>query len=134
MAHDSPPAGSYVDTTDNEIGVAGTADDGQKGVTRHLDDAEGLANNNRPNPRKEAPASVASLSPEERAAAERALVRKIDLRLLPMMVIMYIMNYLDREFSFVIFSLFLSLLCFFDLLLGPLINVVGYGREQYCGC
>lgn len=106
MADNSPPAGSYVDTTDNEIGVAGTTDDAPKGVTRHLDDAEGLANNNRPNPRKEAPASVAHLSPEERAVAERALVRKIDLRLLPMMVIMYIMNYLDREFSFLTLTFF----------------------------
>ena len=37
------------------------------------------------------------LTPEERAVAERALVRKIDTRLLPMLVLMYIMNYLDRN-------------------------------------
>lgn len=56
-----------------------------------------VANSARPNPQKEAPMSVARMSDEERAAAEKALVRKIDLRLLPMLVIMYILNYLDRE-------------------------------------
>ncbi|EAW07180.1 putative MFS transporter [Aspergillus clavatus NRRL 1] len=55
------------------------------------------ANADRPNPMKEAPAYVAGLSPEEREKAEKALVRKIDLRLLPMLVIMYILNYLDRN-------------------------------------
>jgi hypothetical protein len=56
-----------------------------------------VANADKPNPRKEAPAYVASLSPEEREQAERALVRKIDLRLLPMLIVMYILNYLDRN-------------------------------------
>ncbi|KAF7164284.1 hypothetical protein CNMCM5623_008924 [Aspergillus felis] len=56
-----------------------------------------VANADKPNPRKEAPAYVAGLSPEERRKAERALVRKIDIRLLPMLVIMYILNYLDRN-------------------------------------
>lgn len=43
------------------------------------------------------PALVAAMSPEQRAAAEKALLRKIDSRLLPMIVLMYIMNYLDRN-------------------------------------
>ncbi|KAL4795679.1 major facilitator superfamily domain-containing protein [Aspergillus venezuelensis] len=47
--------------------------------------------------RKEAPAYVAALSPEEREAAEKALIRKIDVRLLPIIIIMYILNYLDRN-------------------------------------
>jgi len=72
-----------------------------KADSTHVDDlgpAEGqVANSLRPNPQKEAPMSVARLSHEERTAAEKALVRKIDLRLLPMLVIMYILNYLDRE-------------------------------------
>ncbi|KAL4956023.1 major facilitator superfamily domain-containing protein [Aspergillus filifer] len=55
------------------------------------------ANANRPNPRKEAPAYVAALSPEEREQAEKALIRKIDARLLPIIIIMYILNYLDRN-------------------------------------
>ncbi|KAK2762291.1 hypothetical protein FQN54_001301 [Arachnomyces sp. PD_36] len=45
----------------------------------------------------EAPAYVKSLTAEEREAAEKALVRKVDMRLIPTLVIMYIMNYLDRN-------------------------------------
>ncbi len=36
------------------------------------------------------------MTPEERLHIETKLKRKIDLRLMPMIVIMYIMNYLDR--------------------------------------
>lgn len=43
------------------------------------------------------PALVKAMSPEQRRHAERALVRKIDIRLLPMVILMYIMNYLDRN-------------------------------------
>lgn len=46
---------------------------------------------------KEAPSPVHDLSVEERRRLEMALVRKIDLRLLPMIILMYIMNYLDRN-------------------------------------
>lgn len=46
--------------------------------------------------RAQAPAYVKSLSPQEREAAEKALVRKIDIRLIPILILMYIMNYLDR--------------------------------------
>lgn len=63
----------------------------------YVNNIEVIANANKPNPRKEAPAYVAGLSPEERAAAEKALVRKIDIRLLPMIIVMYILNYLDRN-------------------------------------
>jgi hypothetical protein len=37
------------------------------------------------------------MTPEQRLHAESGLRRKIDLRLLPMVVLMYIMNYLDRN-------------------------------------
>lgn len=47
--------------------------------------------------KKEGYPEVQKLSPEELYAAEKALVRKIDFRLLPMVVLMYIMNYLDRN-------------------------------------
>lgn len=63
----------------------------------HVDNVEIVANADRPNPRKEAPAYVAGLTPEEREQAEKALVRKIDIRLLPMIILMYILNYLDRN-------------------------------------
>lgn len=63
----------------------------------YVDNVEVVANADKPNPRKEAPAYVAGLTPEERETAEKALVRKIDIRLLPMIIIMYILNYLDRN-------------------------------------
>ena len=63
----------------------------------YVDNVEVVANADKPNPKKEAPISVASLTPKERAMAEKALVRKIDIRLLPMIIIMYILNYLDRN-------------------------------------
>ncbi|KAF9877111.1 major facilitator superfamily transporter [Colletotrichum karsti] len=40
---------------------------------------------------------VASWSPEERADREKKLVRKMDWRLLPILIIVYIMNYIDRN-------------------------------------
>lgn len=46
---------------------------------------------------RQPPAYVASLTKEEREAVETKLVRKIDLRLIPCIIIMYIMNYLDRN-------------------------------------
>lgn len=47
-------------------------------------------------PKREPPPLVKHLSGDERQRLELALVRKIDLRLLPMILVMYIMNYLDR--------------------------------------
>ncbi|KAL8719424.1 MAG: hypothetical protein Q9225_003567 [Loekoesia sp. 1 TL-2023] len=47
--------------------------------------------------KREAPPLVRDLTPEERAHLEKVLVAKIDLRLLPMLIIMYLMNYLDRN-------------------------------------
>ena len=63
----------------------------------HVDNIEILANAARTNPKKEPPVYVANLSPAERTKAEKVLVRKIDLRLLPTIIIMYILNYLDRN-------------------------------------
>ncbi len=42
------------------------------------------------------PEILRNISAEERAKLETSLRRKIDLRLLPMIIIMYILNYLDR--------------------------------------
>lgn len=47
--------------------------------------------------KREAPPLVKDLSSEDRKRLELALVRKIDLRLLPMVILMYILNYLDRN-------------------------------------
>jgi hypothetical protein len=46
--------------------------------------------------RLQAPEFIRSLSPEEREHLEKRLKRKIDIRLLPAIIIMYIMNYIDR--------------------------------------
>ncbi|KAI1332832.1 MFS general substrate transporter [Xylariaceae sp. FL0255] len=43
------------------------------------------------------PEIIARLTPEQRNELEKRLVRKIDWRLLPMIVIMYILNYIDRN-------------------------------------
>ena len=43
------------------------------------------------------PELIRNLSMDERQRLETALVRKIDLALLPMLILMYIMNYLDRN-------------------------------------
>ena len=47
--------------------------------------------------KRQAPELVRDLAPEERQRLEKILVRKIDIRLLPMLIIIYIMNYLDRN-------------------------------------
>ncbi|KAI4162709.1 MAG: hypothetical protein LQ342_003755 [Letrouitia transgressa] len=47
--------------------------------------------------KREAPPLVRDLAPEEREHLEKRLVRKIDFYLLPMLIIMYLMNYLDRN-------------------------------------
>ena len=47
--------------------------------------------------RREPPPLIKNLSAEERAVLERRLVRRVDLRLMPMIILMYIMNYLDRN-------------------------------------
>ena len=44
----------------------------------------------------ELPELLRDLSPEELKECEKKLLRKIDLRLLPTLILIYIMNYLDR--------------------------------------
>lgn len=43
------------------------------------------------------PTFLLGMTPEEREIMEKKLVRKIDSRLLIMIVVMYILNYLDRN-------------------------------------
>lgn len=50
-----------------------------------------------PSTPNDVPELLRNLSEEERRLLEKKLVRRIDLRLLPMLVLMYIMNYLDRN-------------------------------------
>ncbi|KAL1835788.1 hypothetical protein VTJ49DRAFT_6052 [Mycothermus thermophilus] len=48
-------------------------------------------------PRLQPPELISKLTAEEREQLEKKLKRKIDLRLLPAVIIMYIMNYIDRN-------------------------------------
>mgnify|MGYP003624087245 CR=1 FL=1 len=43
------------------------------------------------------PPLVAAMTQEQRIQAEAKMRRKIDFRLMPMIILMYIMNYLDRN-------------------------------------
>lgn len=77
--------------------IKGYGDDVDNKIARHvsnasLEDAPTITRT-----RQEPPELVKYLSPEERQRRESALVRRIDFRLLPMIIIMYIMNYLDRN-------------------------------------
>jgi hypothetical protein len=47
----------------------------------------------------EPPPLVAAMSQQYRLEAEARLRKKVDTRLLPMIILMYIMNYLDRKLS-----------------------------------
>lgn len=49
----------------------------------------------------EVPELLSGMSDEELSAASRKLVRKLDLRLMAPLILMYIMNYLDRSGSYV---------------------------------
>jgi hypothetical protein len=46
---------------------------------------------------RELPELLRDLSPEELKECEKKLLRKIDLRLLPTLILIYVMNYLDRN-------------------------------------
>jgi hypothetical protein len=60
-------------------------------------DGEHGAESPPPSPQRlQPPEVIAKMTPEEREALEKRLKRKIDLRLLPAVIIMYIMNYIDR--------------------------------------
>ncbi|KAI9802141.1 MAG: hypothetical protein M1833_002062 [Piccolia ochrophora] len=56
-----------------------------------------VANADVPIRAREAPPLVRVLAPEEKERLELKLRKKIDLRLMPMIILMYIMNYLDRN-------------------------------------
>ena len=71
---------------DNKPAVEQTSDDIVVPTTEH-----------RVHGKLEPPPLVAAMSQEYRLEAERKLRKKIDTRLLPMIILMYIMNYLDRN-------------------------------------
>lgn len=68
-----------------------SADIDPKGIDATIDSAPVVRGRHQP------PPYVKSLSSKERECVERALVRKIDVRLIPPVILMYILNYLDRN-------------------------------------
>ncbi|KAK0741195.1 major facilitator superfamily domain-containing protein [Schizothecium vesticola] len=70
--------------------VSGSAD--EKPGSSKVEDAAAPARG-----RHQPPAWIAALSVEERHELEKKLKRKIDARLLPAVIIMYILNYIDRN-------------------------------------
>lgn len=75
----------------------GYGDENDNKLAQHVSDASLVDVPTITGTRREPPELVKNLSLEERQHLETALVRKIDLRLLPMLILMYIMNYLDRN-------------------------------------
>jgi hypothetical protein len=78
--------------TDEDYGIPQDS----KMKTSHVDDGN-LENAPLPRRALQAPELVLKMSAEQRVDAENRLRRKIDFRLLPMVILMYIMNYLDRN-------------------------------------
>lgn len=76
--------------------ISAEEDRADKQATEFLDEVEGGQDAFKPSRTLEAPPLVRDLSPADRERLEKKLVRKIDFRLLPPVIIMYIMNYLDR--------------------------------------
>jgi hypothetical protein len=73
---DKTPRGDETGSADEKVGATNVED------SRRL--------------RAQAPEFIRNLAPEERERLEKELKRKIDFRLLPAIIIMYIMNYIDR--------------------------------------
>lgn len=83
---------------DNDRGTkSGIEDDrktgGDEATAEHVSDPDVIGVRSH----REAPPLIRDLSLEDRRALEAALKHKIDVRILPMVVVIYIMNYLDRN-------------------------------------
>ena len=77
--------------------IKGFDDDVDKKLAQHVSNASLQLAPTTTRTRREPPEIVRAMSPEERQHRESVLVRKIDFTLLPTIIIMYIMNYLDRN-------------------------------------
>lgn len=90
------PSGDFTTTAFRKDVFSDHVDNKQ--VADYDADANGIAAENIvPKIARAPPPYVSSLSSEERRRAERELVRKIDMRLIPPIVVMYILNYIDRN-------------------------------------
>lgn len=75
----------------------GGMDSDDKARVELVDDVKNRVVSSRPARIFEAPEIIRNMTPEQREKAELRLRRKIDLRLMPMIILMYILNYLDRN-------------------------------------
>jgi hypothetical protein len=79
-----------------EKGLAGAdvESESDKGQADHVDveDSAIVASSGR----LVSPEFIRNMTPEQREKLEAGLRRKIDLRLMPMIILMYLLNYLDR--------------------------------------
>jgi hypothetical protein len=78
--------------------VDGDSGSDEKGRSHHIDGRDSTIPGTSLRPRRtfEAPELIRNMTLEERRTVESRLKRKIDFRLLPMITLMYILNYLDR--------------------------------------
>ena len=87
---------SVHDNYEKDLGAEGPD---EKGQGEHIDakDFTGpAASSLRPTRTFEAPKSIRNMTSAKRQATESKLKRKVDLRLMPMIILMYTLNYLDR--------------------------------------
>lgn len=94
------------DVTDKKVDVEHLSSNEDKSHHQHHKDVSGVANLDSARSRGlQPPDIIARLSPEDRVFLEKKLRKKIDLRLLPMVILMYIMNYIDRLVNSFIFTI-----------------------------
>lgn len=100
------PAVEMADVTDKKVDVEHLSSNEDKSHHKHHKDVSGVANLDSARSRGlQPPDIIARLSPEDRVFLEKKLRKKIDLRLLPMVILMYIMNYIDRLVNSFIFTI-----------------------------
>lgn len=75
----------------------GRMDPDDKAQIEQVDDVKNRVVSSPPTRIFEAPEFIRNMTPEEREKAELRLRQKIDMRLMPMIILMYILNYLDRN-------------------------------------
>lgn len=68
-------------------------DDKAQFEAQHIDHAPSRSSEHSSAPKGEDP--INHWTPDERVKAEQKLVRKLDFRLMPMMIVIFIMNYID---------------------------------------
>lgn len=126
------------DVTDKKVDVEHLSSNEDKSHHQHHKDVSGVANLDSARSRGlQPPDIIARLSPEDRVFLEKKLRKKIDLRLLPMVILMYIMNYIDR-----LVNSFISLLpkyttrwrCYFILSFSFCFWALTDMKEQHRSC